>query len=335
MLRKPYVLFLGDVEDNLAAKVAFGINDWRGSDWVGQIRLDGCKASIDLPQISIIEAKEKGAKTLIVGVANRGGGISKSWHASLIEAANMGLDIASGLHELLDTVPGLVEAAKKNNAVLHEARIPKGPFPIASARPRSGHRLLTVGTDCSVGKMYTALAIERELKRRGVKADFRATGQTGILITGSGVPIDAVVADFISGAIEQLCPSNEKDHWDIIEGQGSLFHPSFAGVSLGLIHGAQPTDLVLCHEPTRTHMRGLPDVSLPGIMECIDSNLNAAHLVNSRVKFRGIAINSSEVEEDQRQYLFEELQKETGLIVFDPLKTGIEKFVSNLLEKNQ
>lgn len=268
-------------------------------------------------------------------MANRGGGISKSWHASLIEAANMGLDIASGLHELLDTVPGLEEAAKKNNAVLHEARIPQGPFPIASAQPRSGHRLLTVGTDCSVGKMYTALAIERELKRRGVKADFRATGQTGILITGSGVPIDAVVADFISGAIEQLCPSNEKDHWDIIEGQGSLFHPSFAGVSLGLIHGAQPTDLVLCHEPTRTHMRGLPDVSLPGIMECIDSNLDAAYLVNSRVKFRGIAINSSEVEEDQRQYLFEELQKETGLIVFDPLKTGIEKFVSNLLEKNQ
>ena len=335
MLRKPYVLFLGDVEDNLAAKVAFGINDWRGIDCVGQIRLDGCKASIDLPKISIIEAKKKGAKTLIVGVANRGGGISKSWHASLIEAANMGLDIASGLHELLDTIPGLEEAAKKNNAVLHEARIPKGPFPIASAQPRSGHRLLTVGTDCSVGKMYTALAIERELKRRGVNADFRATGQTGILITGSGVPIDAVVADFISGAIEQLCPSNEKDHWDIIEGQGSLFHPSFAGVSLGLIHGAQPTDLVLCHEPTRTHMRGLPDVSLPGIMECIDSNLNAAHLVNSRVKFRGIAINSSEVEEDQRQYLFEELQKETGLIVFDPLKTGIEKFVSNLLEKNQ
>ena len=335
MLRKPYVLFLGDVEDNLAAKVAFGINDWRGIDCVGQIRLDGCKASIDLPKISIIEAKKKGAKTLIVGVANRGGGISKSWHASLIEAANMGLDIASGLHELLDTIPGLEEAAKKNNAVLHEARIPKGPFPIASAQPRSGHRLLTVGTDCSVGKMYTALAIERELKRRGVSADFRATGQTGILITGSGVPIDAVVADFISGAIEQLCPSNEKDHWDIIEGQGSLFHPSFAGVSLGLIHGAQPTDLVLCHEPTRTHMRGLPDVSLPGIMECIDSNLNAAHLVNSRVKFRGIAINSSEVEEEQRQYLFEELQKETGLIVFDPLKTGIEKFVSNLLEKNQ
>lgn len=335
MLRKPYVLFLGDVEDNLAAKVAFGVNDWRGSDCVGQIRLDGCKANIDLPEISIIEAKEKGAKTLIVGVANRGGGISKSWHASLIEAARMGFDIASGLHELLDTVPGLEGVAKKNNAVLYEARIPKGPFPIATAQPRSGKRLLTVGTDCSVGKMYTALAIERELKRRDVNADFRATGQTGILITGSGVPIDAVAADFISGAIEQLCPSNEKDHWDIIEGQGSLFHPSFAGVSLGLIHGAQPTDLVLCHEPTRTHMRGLPDFPLPGIMECIDSNLNAARIVNSRVKFRGIAINSSEVKEDQRQYLFEELQKETGLFVFDPLKTGIEKFASNLLEKNQ
>ena len=332
-LKKPYVLFLGDVEDDLAAKVAFGVADWRKEDCVGQIQLEGCQTSLDIPKLSLYEAQNMGAKTLIVGVANRGGGISATWYSTLIQAAEMGLDIASGLHQQLISVPGLEEIAHKNSIILYEARIPKGSFPIASAIPRSGRRLLTVGTDCSVGKMYTALAIERELKTREVSVDFRATGQTGILINGEGVPIDAVVSDFISGAIEQLCPENDDNHWDIIEGQGSLFHPSFAGVSLGLIHGAQPTDLVLCHEPTRTHMRGLPDMPLPEILECIQSNLEAAYLVNKDAKFCGIAVNSSLISELERFALFDKLKEASGLIVFDPMIIGIEEFVDDLLGK--
>jgi uncharacterized NAD-dependent epimerase/dehydratase family protein len=331
-LKKPYVLFIGDVEDDLAAKVAHGIADWRPNECVGQIKLPGCKANIDLPVLTIESAIEKGAKTLVVGVANRGGGISKSWHETLIKAAECGLDIASGLHQLLSTVPNLNIIAEKNNVLLHEARIPDGPFLIAHAKPRSGRRLLTVGTDCSVGKMYAALAIERAMLHKNISVDFRATGQTGILISGKGVPIDAVVADFISGAIEGLSPANDADHWDIIEGQGSLFHPSFAGVSLGLLHGAQPTDLILCHEPTRTHMRGLPEFSLPTIKHCMEANLNAAKLVNPDVRFAGIALNTAALDDHETSKIIKEFSLDFDLITCDPLKHGVDNLIEFLLQ---
>ena len=318
-LKNPYVLFIGDVEDDLAAKVAHGIADWRPNECVGQIKLPGCKANIDLPVLTIESAIEKGAKTLVVGVANRGGGISKSWHETLIKAAECGLDIASGLHQLLSTVPNLNIIAEKNNVLLHEARIPDGPFLIAHAKPRSGRRLLTVGTDCSVGKMYAALAIERAMLHKNISVDFRATGQTGILISGKGVPIDAVVADFISGAIEGLSPANDADHWDIIEGQGSLFHPSFAGVSLGLLHGAQPTDLILCHEPTRTHMRGLPEFALPTIKHCMEANLNAAKLVNPDVRFAGIALNTAALDDHETSKMVFASKSPNSINVTKPL----------------
>ena len=331
-LKKPYVLFIGDVDDDLAAKVAHGIADWRPNECVGQIKLPGCKANIDLPVLTIESAIEKGAKTLVVGVANRGGGISQSWHETLIKAAECGLDIASGLHELLSTVPNLNIIAEKNNVLLHEARIPDGPFLIAHAKPRSGRRLLTVGTDCSVGKMYAALAIERAMLHKNISVDFRATGQTGILISGKGVPIDAVVADFMSGAIEGLSPANDADHWDIIEGQGSLFHPSFAGVSLGLLHGAQPTDLILCHEPTRTHMRGLPEFSLPTIKHCMEANLNAAKLVNPDVRFAGIALNTAALDDHETSKIIKEFSLDFDLITCDPLKHGVDNLIEFLLQ---
>ncbi len=206
-LRKPYALFLGDAPDRLAAKVAIGVAEWRLDQCVGQVRLPDCKPRLDLPDMSIDEAAEAGAQTLVIGVANRGGSIPDSWHQTLVDAVTLGLDIASGLHAPLSVVPGLNQAADERGSTLHEVRQPIGPFLVANGEPRSGHRLLTVGTDCSVGKMYTTLAIERELANRGVPTDFRATGQTGILIEGSGIPVDAVVADFISGAVEQLCPA--------------------------------------------------------------------------------------------------------------------------------
>ena len=331
-LKKPYVLFVGDVEDDLAAKVAHGIADWRPNECVGQIKLPGCEAIIDLPLLTIESAIEKGAKTLVLGVANRGGGISQSWYETLVKAAEYGLDIASGLHQLLSTVPNLNAIAEKNNVALHEARIPVGPFPIAHAKSRLGRRLLTVGTDCSVGKMYAALAIEKAMLSRKISVDFRATGQTGILISGNGVPIDAVVADFMSGAIEELCPANDPDHWDIIEGQGSLFHPSFAGVSLGLLHGAQPTDMILCHEPTRTHMRGLPEVSLPSIKNCMEANLIAAKLVNPDVHFAGIALNTVALDDHETSKIIKELSQEFGLITCDPMKHGADDLIEFLLQ---
>ncbi|HDO51642.1 MAG TPA: DUF1611 domain-containing protein, partial [Rhizobiales bacterium] len=262
-LKKPYLLFLGDAGDQLAAKTAQGIRDWRPDNCVGQLRLEGCNADIGLKDMTIDEAREAGARTLVAGVANRGGLISKAWAAKLHEALEGGLDLAAGLHNRLIDVPELREAAENFGRNIFDVRHPAETFPVGSGEKRAGKRLLPVGTDCSCGKMYTALAIEREMLKQGRKATFRATGQTGILITGEGVSVDAVVADFISGAIEVIAPANEPDHWDIVEGQGSLFHASYAGVSTGLLHGAQADALVLCHEPTRTHMRGLPHYPLP------------------------------------------------------------------------
>ena len=288
-IKKPYLLFLGDAADPLAAKVAQGITHWHPEYCAGQYRLPDCQADCGLPDLSIKGAQKAGVKTLVIGVANRGGVISELWLDVLVEALEAGMDLASGLHNRLNDIPLLVEHAQRLGRQLFDVRYPTQSFPVASGRKRTGKRLLAVGTDCSCGKMYTTLAIEKEMRDQGMNADFRATGQTGILISGSGVSIDCVVSDFISGAVETLSPDNTEDHWDVIEGQGSLFHPSFAGVTTGLIHGAQPDALVLCHEPTRTHMRGLPDYSLPELKTCMAANLAAAQLTNPNARFVGIS----------------------------------------------
>ncbi|MGB3245331.1 MAG: DUF1611 domain-containing protein, partial [Sulfitobacter sp.] len=265
MIETPYLLFLGDAPDQLSAKVAQGIKDWRPDNAVGQFRMEGCKADVGLKDMSLAEAREAGAKTLVIGVANRGGYISQAWKAVLIEALGMGYDLASGLHNLLTNEGDLVAASQVNGRTLHDVRVPNVEYPIANGKKRTGKRVLAVGTDCSAGKMYTALALDEAMRGKGMKCTFRATGQTGILITGSGVPLDAVIADFMAGAVEYLTPDNEPDHWDIIEGQGSLFHVSYSGVTLALVHGGQPDALIICHEPTRPHMRGLPDYPVPSM----------------------------------------------------------------------
>lgn len=327
---KPYLLFLGDAADQLAAKTAQGIKDWRPDNCVGQLRLEGCNADIGLKDMTIDEAREAGARTLVAGVANRGGLISKAWAAVLREALEAGLDLAAGLHNRLADVPELREAAEKSGRNIFDVRHPSETFPVASGEKREGKRLLPVGTDCSCGKMYTALAIEREMHARGRKATFRATGQTGILITGEGISVDAVVADFISGAIEVIAPANDPDHWDIVEGQGSLFHASYAGVSTGLLHGAQPDALVLCHEPTRTHMRGLPGYGVPELEQCIEANLRVASLTNPKVRFVGVSIDTSRLDEEEALAFLEKTAARLGLPAADPVRTGVQPIVDEL-----
>ena len=330
MLKTPYLLFLGDAPDPLAAKVANGIKDWRPDLSVGQFRMDGCKADLGLTDMTISEAKAAGAKTLVIGAANRGGVISKSWIAVMKEAIEAGMDVASGLHDLLAEVPELVEAAERHGTKLIDVRIPTVDYPIANGVKRTGKRCLAVGTDCSVGKMYTALAMEKVMRERGLKATFRATGQTGILITGEGVPLDAVIADFMAGSVEWLTPDNDADHWDLIEGQGSLFHASYSGVTLALIHGGQPDALVLCHEPTRDHMRGLPCYKLPSLEALRDLALTMAKMVNPGCKVVGISINTAAMSEaDARAYLTE-VEARLGLPAVDPFRDGAERLVEAL-----
>jgi uncharacterized NAD-dependent epimerase/dehydratase family protein len=331
MIKTPYLLFLGDAPDQLAAKVAQGIKDWRPENAVGQLRMEGCKADLGLTDMTLEQAKQAGAKTLVIGVANRGGVISAAWKTVLLSALAAGFDIASGLHNLLRDEPDLVAAAADHGGQLVDVRVPTEDYPIANGVPRAGKRMLAVGTDCSVGKMYTALAVDIEMRARGLKSSFRATGQTGILITGGGVPLDAVIADFMAGSIEHLTPDNDPDHWDIIEGQGSLFHVSYSGVTLALIHGGQPDALVLCHEPTREHMRGLPGYRLPSIAAVRDLALSLAQVANPTCQVVGISVNTQHLSgADAKAYLIT-VEAELGLPAVDPFRHGAERLVDALV----
>lgn len=330
MLTKPYLLFLGDAHDQLGAKVAQGIVDWRPENAIGQRRLPDCKADLGITEMTIDEAVSAGAGTLVVGVANRGGFIAETWIDELVVALESGMDIAAGLHNKLADVPILVETAAKHGRKLFDVRHATESYPVGTGAKRPGKRLLPIGTDCSCGKMYTALAIEKEMRARGWNADFRATGQTGILITGEGVPLDAVISDFIAGAIEALAPANDPDHWDVIEGQGSLFHPAYAGVTAGLIHGSQADALIMCHEPTRSHMRALPDYPVRDMADLMPLALQMAQLTNSDAKFVGVAINTKSLPEEEAMAYLATTEDRLGLPTVDPVRTGVARIVDAL-----
>jgi uncharacterized NAD-dependent epimerase/dehydratase family protein len=320
-LPRPYLLFLGDVSERGYAKTALGLRDWAREHCVGEYALPG-GLSIDLPRMTPRDAKAAGARALVIGVANPGGFIPEAWIPTLIEAVEAGLDIIGGMHAKLAEIPPLAIAAAQHKRRLIDVRTPPANIPIANGKKRSGKRLLTIGTDCALGKKYTALALTRAFKQRGVAADFRATGQTGIMIAGGGVPMDAVVADFAAGAAEMLSPDNAPDHWDVIEGQGSLFHPAYAGVSLALLHGSQPDVIVLCHDPSRTSVLGFPDYRLPKLQEAIDLALRLGARTNPSIRCGGVSLNTSQLAEAEARRLIDEHSAALGLPVADPIRGG-------------
>jgi uncharacterized NAD-dependent epimerase/dehydratase family protein len=331
MIPPPYLVYLGAATDPIAVKTSRGLAQWRRELCVGERRLPGGQVSLGLENLTYAEAVARGAQTMILGEANVGGIMNATAIAEVIAALEAGLHVASGLHDRLNAHPQIRQAAERAGRRLFDVRDPPAKIPVGNGLRRAGRRLLTVGTDCSVGKMYTSLALERGARRRGVRADFRATGQTGILIAGSGIPVDAVVADFISGAAECISPAREDGGWDIIEGQGSLFHPSFAGVSLGLLHGSQPDAIVLCHEPGRAHMRGLPHRPLPPLKECLEANLAAARLTNPDVVAVGVALNTSRLDSADARRVCEQVEDELGLPCEDPIATGVERIIDRWL----
>jgi uncharacterized NAD-dependent epimerase/dehydratase family protein len=328
-IRQPYLLFLGDVADQLAAKTAQGIVDWRREWSLGQLRLPGCKADLRIPELGVKEAAAAGAQTLIVGVANAGGILPDHWTAVIVEALGAGMDVASGLHMRLASKPEIAAAAERYGRKLFDVRHSDQHFDTGKGVKRPGMRLLTVGTDCSVGKKYTVLSLEREMRARGFDADFKATGQTGVFISGRGVAIDAVVADFISGAVEWISPAADPHHWDLIEGQGSMFHPSFAGVSLGLLHGAQPDAFVVCHEPTRRTMRGVSH-PLPSIQSVIDLTVRCGSLTNPGVRPAGIAVNTEALEDKAAQDYLKRVEEDYSLPATDPIRYGVGMIVDRI-----
>ncbi|MGY4396820.1 putative NAD-dependent epimerase/dehydratase family protein [Sphingomonas sp. UYAg733] len=331
MIPAPYLLYLGHSTDAVGIKTSRGLAVFRPDACVGEFRYDDCPFTLDLPRMNMVEGAVAGARTLVLGIANSGGKMGEDLIADAIAALEVGMNVAAGLHQRLRDVPRLALLAEQRGLQLFDVRDPPADLIVGNGYARAGHRLLTVGTDCSVGKMYTTLALTTALRTRGVTADFRATGQTGILIAGGGVPVDAVVADFISGAIEQLAPARDDDGWDMIEGQGSLFHPSFAGVSTGLLHGAQAEAIVMCHDPMRTDMRGIPGRALPGIEECLAMNLQVARLTSPAVRAVGVCLNTSAMTPEAARAQCEATAARLGLPCTDPMRFGVESVIDRLL----
>ena len=321
-LPAPYLLFLGDTTEPGYAKTAFGLRDWAGDKCLGEFALPAATVTTGLPRLSPAEARALGAGAMVIGVANPGGVIPSAWVPALVAALELGMDLVAGMHARLADMPALVDAARRGGARLHDLRTPPAGLPIGSGRKRTGKRLLTVGTDCALGKKYTALAIARGLTARGHDATFRASGQTGIMIAGEGIAIDAVIADFAAGASELLSPDAAPDHWDVIEGQGSLFHPSYAAVSLALLHGSQPDLFIVCHQPGRTAILGHPGYTLPTIGAVIEATVAMGRLTNPAIRCAGVSLNTDGMAEDEADAAIAAAAREAGLPAADPLRGG-------------
>ena len=329
-LRSPYLIFLGNETDATYAKTGAGLVEWRRDLCKGQLSLPGGTVDLGLPAMTIKEAAATGVGSLVIGTAVVGGGIPDTWLDVLEEAASLGLDIVAGVHTKLCDIPRLTRAAEKAGTRLVDVRVPPAGLPVGTGRRRSGKRLLTVGTDCAVGKKYTALALERDMKARGMEADFCASGQTGIMIAGKGIPIDSVVSDFVSGAAELLSPDNREDHWDLIEGQGSIFHPGFCAVTIGLLVGSQPDAFVVCEEAGRTHISGWPDFRLPTIEDVIYRTIQVGMLTNPDIRCVGVSVNSSRLAPEAREGYLAELSARLSLPCVDPLIDGTNAIIDQI-----
>lgn len=332
-LPQPYLLFLGDITEPAYAKTAVGLKDWAPERCLGEFSLPGARVHAGLPFQTPLQAHAAGARAMVIGVATPGGRIPEHWVPSLREALEAGLDLIGGMHARLSAIAPLRDTASRLGRQLIDVREPPAGLPVASGRRRSGKRLLTLGTDCALGKKYTALTLARAFKARGVPADFRATGQTGILISGAGIPLDGVVSDFAAGAAEVLTPDAEPGHWDVIEGQGSLLHPAYAGVTLSLLHGSQPDVIVVCHDPGRLHMLGYPDFAMPTVQETIDLALRLGRRTNPGIRCAGASFNTSRLSADEAARVMDAASDELGLPVADPMRGGpsLERLVDACL----
>ena len=262
---------------------------------------------------------------VMIGIAPMGGKLPESWHAGLKKALESGCDIWSGLHTFIGDDPVLAEVARKNGREIRDVRKPPKNLPVAEgfARLVEPMVLLTVGTDCNVGKMTCQLQLTKQLNDRKVRTRFVATGQTGIFIEGWGVAVDAVIADFIAGAAEWLVLEGAKDA-DIVmvEGQGSINHAGYSGVTLGLLHGSCPNALILCHQASRTHLseyRAKAWQAVPPLSEYVKLYENIGSAVFP-TKVIGICLNTYDMTDEQARKACDEATKDTGLPATDPVR---------------
>lgn len=340
MTREPKVAILAaGLFTRATAKTAIGVMRYApypvvaviDPDRAGSDAADHVGVGRGIPVVATVdEAARRGADTILIGTASAGGRIADAYRPFLADALRRGLEVWNGLHERVLDDPRLREAAAAGNARVRELREPPAGLPVGGHRqPRAGATaVLTVGTDAAVGKMTASLEIVAALRRLGRTAAFVATGQTGIAIAGKGISVDAVVADFIAGATEAMvCEAAEEADWVIVEGQGSLTHPGFSGVTMGLLHGASPHLMVLCHDSARLVMKGYDREGLPPktLSECIAIYEDAASWRHApgypRARVVAIALNTSATPGDEHKEIASAVA-ETGLAVADPIFEG-------------
>jgi uncharacterized NAD-dependent epimerase/dehydratase family protein len=283
----------------------------------------------DIPVVSSLEESMKHRpNTLIVGIAPKGGGLPDAWRPVLSSAISKGLDIISGLHFFISDDPEFWEPARTKGVKIFDLRKVPSDIGISTCKAADvkGKIILTVGSDCNVGKMTASMELTLEARRRGIDAELLATGQTGIYLTGHGIAIDRVVADYVPGAAERLVvEADAPGRWLIMEGQGSLTHPAYSGVALGILHGAMPDCLILCHQPTRDSISGY-DQALPSVKDVIELHEKLAHFVKP-AKVVGIALNSFDLSEKEAEQAYRDIEKETGLPAVDPVRHSAGRLV--------
>jgi uncharacterized NAD-dependent epimerase/dehydratase family protein len=278
--------------------------------------------------------------TALVGVVTQGGHFPGDWQELLKSCVAKGLDVENGLHYRLREVPGLVEAATRHNVELRDLREPPADLSTATGENLAvpATIVLTVGTDCAIGKMTATCELDLEARRRGLASVFVPTGQTGIAIAGWGISVDAVVSDFIAGATERLVIEGHARGGDLlwVEGQGSILHPVYSGVTMGLLHGSAPHLLVLCHEVGRDEIEGAGGGPhpIPPLAEWVD--LHERMSLRARpAKVAAIALNTRFVDEDVARAAIEEAERETGLPADDPVRFGSAKLLDAVLARTQ
>lgn len=285
----------------------------------------------DLPCISHLDEVE--ADTLLVGVAPDGGGLPGTLRGRIVEALERGMDVVSGLHEFLGDDAELAALAARHGATIRDVRRPPRSLPLAQGLARSAtcFRVMSVGHDGGVGKLLTSMALSRGLTTRGRRAAFVATGQTGMLVADGGFPADALPSDFVAGVTEMEVLAHQDAEFVVIEGQGSLIHPAYSAVTLGLLHGAAPHALVMCADPTRTHLHhtGYP---IPPLVEVIEVFERMASLVHP-ARVAAVALNTSGLSDADAEAEMERTHASTGLPVTDVIRRGVDDLVDAVLEE--
>lgn len=276
---------------------------------------------------SISEALKHKPDALLLGTAWTGGQMPKEWRKDILQAIDSGLDIVNGLHDFLTDDIEMVELAKKRGCRLYDVRRPPDQLPVAAglAIDIKATTVLTVGSDCSVGKMTTSLELQKVALAQGFKAEFVATGQTGIMIAGSGITIDRVIGDFMAGATEQMVLQHADDtDYIFVEGQGSLVHPGFSGVTLALLHGAAPKSMILCHKAVKTKVSELQKFDIPPLKDLVALYESMSNWVRPS-KVVGIAINTVGLSDQEAKDVIAKAEKETGLPATDPVRYDATK----------